>query len=195
MGQDTNTPYTEEELYDLASKEANRQRIPELYREDAIQEFVIAAWQAGQRDGRNPRAYQYVRGRGAMIDFLREEIDVAQAVPPQCPESAMRLSFDAPTDGMDGEPTTLQEVIADPDAVIPGEEQPQQVNTVDIMAALSALTPEERKIAARVLVDGKSQREVATEMGTSRKKIRYLVENIRARIEAAYPHAASLVTR
>ncbi len=194
MEPNTNAPYTEEELYDLAAMEVSRHDIPESLRDDAIQEFAIAAWQAVGQAKTNPRGYQFIRGRGAMIDWCRREIDVEKAVPPQCAEGATRLSFDAPAEGSDGESTLLSETIADPNANIPGEEPSCPNDDGHIEAALSLLTPEERETAIRVLIQGQSQREAAEAMGKSRRQVQWLLENVHIRLEtrmAAEGHAHS----
>ncbi len=184
MGQDTDAPYTAEELMELAAMEASRLNLPESMRDDAIQEFAIAAWQAGGQAKTNPRGYQFIRGRGAMIDWCRREIDVKKAVPPQCAEGATRLSFDAPAEGSDGESTLLSETIADPHAGIPGEESGEAFDCAHFVAALDVLEPEVREVARRIFREGETQDEVAATLGYSRSKVRRLLNRAKKRLGA-----------
>lgn len=62
----------EREIEALA--QASTRRIRNFHdREDACQEYRIAAWQAGCRaeEGKNPEHYQKVCGRGAVLNFFR----------------------------------------------------------------------------------------------------------------------------
>lgn len=71
MGQEK---YTVEELYSLARRFVAKKRIAgPVEDEDLVQEYVLAAWEAGRRaDPRgSPRAIQYARGFGGAMDFLR----------------------------------------------------------------------------------------------------------------------------
>lgn len=181
-------PYSAEELMDKAAMEAARCNIPESLRDDAIQEYVIAALEAGQRGGDNPRGYQYLRGRGAMVEFCRQEARAARAVPPGCAAGASRLSFDASVEGMEGDLTTLADVIPDENAVIPGEEPPEPVDYEHVRNVLADMTPDVREAAMRVLSNGEAQEDAAAGMEISRGKLRRLLRRAKKRIEAKFPH-------
>ena len=66
--------YETDELYEKARCEANRicKSFPQHIKEDAIQEYVIAAYEAGL-DGCNNKSLQQMRGKSRMIDFLKYE--------------------------------------------------------------------------------------------------------------------------
>jgi len=65
--------YTVEELYQVARVYCTRTILNKFDREDAVQEFVIAAVEAEKRDnGMGIRSLQRIRGRGAVIDWLRK---------------------------------------------------------------------------------------------------------------------------
>ena len=67
-------PYSIETLYIMAKKYVPRKVFMQSDQEDAIQEFVIAAYKAGLRDnGTGIRSLQIIRGNGAITDWLRKK--------------------------------------------------------------------------------------------------------------------------
>lgn len=168
-------PRTAEELYGLATEAASDLKIPGKWRDDAIQEFVIAAFNAGQRSETNPRAHQVIRGRGAMVDFIRHEITMNERGPGECPTGAMRISFNLPVMGQCGEPTTLDETIPDQEGHAPDENLLWDERKAAVRSAMACLAPDERAAAVAVLIEDQTQEEAAITLNKTRKEIRHLL--------------------
>ena len=165
-------PYTPDELYAQAAKLAADWNLPEKWREDAVQEFVIAATEATASANKSVRAHQHRSGKNAMMMFLRREERAEGRQPRECLPEAKRISFDMPVPGMDGEAATLAEAVRDlqtpdPDAGLVVEDLRKAV-----VHAVSRLTPEEAEAVRRVCIEGETQRSAAKSMGLNEDQIR-----------------------
>ncbi len=171
----TNTPrgpYSPDELQAQAQRIALDWDIPLKWREDAVQEFVVAAVAVADAPDRGIRSHQHRCGRSAMIDYLRREERAEARRPDGCLPNGKRLSFDMPVPGMDGEPTTLGETIRDRSAPDPSDRMRDDDLKKAVAHAMSRLTPEEAEAARRVFIEGETQAAAAEAMGLTRDQIR-----------------------
>lgn len=81
--------YNENELYIKAKCEFFKLCDNVNYMDDAVQEYVIAAWEVGQGGNCNG-SLQLIRGKSRMIDFLRKQTRYNKKI------SALRMRFSAP---------------------------------------------------------------------------------------------------
>lgn len=169
------TPYTAEELYPLAEKMVSRLHVPDKWVDDAVQEFVIAAWQAGEKPKPDPRAYQIAMGKGAIQHFIRHEAMMENLGPGTCSRHAARVSFDMPVEGMVGEPATLAETIVDESVPSPDVAMLLNERDADVCVALENLGQDHRYAARAIWGEGKTQGEVAETLGKSRQEVRTLL--------------------
>jgi len=174
------TPYTPDKLYAQASKLAADWNIPEKWREDAVQEFVVGAITAADEAKTSVRSCQHRSGRNAMLNFLRREERAEERAPSGCHSDAKRISLEMPTSGMDGEPTTLAETVRDRDMPAPGAGLVAASLEAAAKQAMSRLTPEEAEAARRVYIEGETQTAAADAMGLTR-------DQIRSRLASALP--------
>lgn len=181
MNTQTTAPYTADELYAIAAKTAAQLDVPEKWRDDAVQEFVVAAWRAGERSDVNPRAHQFLRGRGAILDFMKHEIMMEELGPGECPKGAERISLGLPLEG-EGDASTLDETLIDPNALQPDAELRHEEREAAVRDALARLDPDQRTAAVSVWIEGRTQDEVAEAMKKTRQEIRTLLTLARRRL-------------
>lgn len=106
-------PYTGDELVRLAWSVIGKMDVPEDLQEDAVQEFVLGALEAEENvtSPHGPRRYQYLRGHGRAVDFLRSAIGYWKFAP---------VSLHEPVTIKDEE-YLLYETIPHPGAIDPSE--------------------------------------------------------------------------
>ncbi len=165
-------PYTPDELYAQAAKLASDWNLPEKWREDAMQEFVIAGVAAESSATRAVRAHQHRCGRSAMSKFVRREERAEGRRPPECLPGGTRVSLDMHVPGTAGEAVPLAETVVDraspaPDAGLIADDLQKAV-----AHALSRLTPEEAEAARLVFIEGETQRSAAESMGLNEDQLR-----------------------
>ena len=132
--------------------------LPDARAEDALQQAFLAAWSALQRgdDVRDLRAWLHRIARNSALNQLRESgYDYAEL------EESLRAA-DAPAD-------TLERRIAMRQA----------------LTGLAALPERQREALLRIAVEGRSQDEVARELGVSSGAVRQLVHRARHTLRAA----------
>src|SRR4051794_20859491 len=137
---------------------AARRYLPEARAEDAVQQAYIAAWSALQRgdEVRELRAWLYRIVHNTALNQLRVAgYDYAQL------DDALR-GTDAPQDEMERRAVVRQ-----------------------TLTGLAALPERQREALLRIAVEGRSQEEVAHELGVSEGAVRQLVHRARLTLRAA----------
>src|SRR6201991_1438597 len=140
------------ERYRAPLLRAARRYLPEARAEDALQQAYIAAWSALQRgdDVRELRAWLYRIVHNTALNQLRVSgYDYAEL------DDALR-GTDAPQDEMERRAVVRQ-----------------------TLTGLAALPERQREALLRIAVEGRSQEEVARELGVSEGAVRQLVHRAR----------------
>src|SRR3954469_13359434 len=138
---------------------AARRYLPEARAEDALQQAYISAWSALQRgdDVRDLRAWLYRIVHNTALNQLRVAgYDYAEL------EDSLRLAADAPQEEMERRAVVRQ-----------------------TLTGLAALPDRQREALLRIAVEGRSQDEVARELGVSEGAVRQLVHRARMTLRAA----------
>src|SRR3954447_15503180 len=146
------------ERYRGALLRASRRYLPEARAEDAIQQAFISAWTALQRgdDVRDLRAWLYRIVHNTALNQLRVAgYDYAE----------------------------LDDALRGTDA--PQEEMERRAVVRQTLTGLAALPDRQREALLRVAVEGRSQEEVARELGVSEGAVRQLVHRARMTLRAA----------
>lgn len=183
-------PYDAETLQNLAEAEAVRLNIPEVWREDAIAEFVAAAYRAAMAPDQGIRAYQYRRGLGMMLNFLKRELRRDHVTPGSCTKGvdmngkplAARISLDTVVSDGDGQYTELADTIPDNERLSPLENLIRKERALAVRKALAELPASEREAARRVFMEDESQESAAAAMGITRKTLRGLLAVAREKL-------------
>src|SRR3954471_10392746 len=147
------------ERYRGALLRASRRYLPEARAEDALQQAFISAWSALQRgdEVRDLRAWLYRIVHNTALNQLRVAgYDYAEL------EESLRLAADAPQEEMERRAVVRQ-----------------------TLAGLAALPDRQREALLRIAVEGRSQDEVARELGVSEGAVRQLVHRARMTLRAA----------
>src|SRR5262245_39399156 len=135
-----------------------RRYLPDARAEDAIQQAFLAAWSALQRgdDVRDLRAWLHRIARNSALNQLRATgYDYAEL------EESLRAT-DAPADALERRAAMRQ-----------------------TLTGLAALPERQREALLRIAVEGRSQDEVARELGVSSGAVRQLVHRARHTLRAA----------
>src|SRR3954467_14249221 len=138
---------------------AARRYLPEARADDALQQAYISAWNALQRgdEVRDLRAWLYRIVHNTALNQLRVAgYDYAEL------EESLRLAADAPQEEMERRAVVRQ-----------------------TLAGLAALPDRQREALLRIAVEGRSQDEVARELGVSEGAVRQLVHRARLTLRAA----------
>src|SRR4051795_161586 len=138
---------------------AARRYLPEARAEDALQQAFISAWSALQRgdEVRDLRAWLYRIVHNTALNQLRVAgYDYAEL------EESLRLAADAPQEEMERRAVVRQ-----------------------TLAGLAALPDRQREALLRIAVEGRSQDEVARELGVSEGAVRQLVHRARMTLRDA----------
>src|SRR3954462_2926994 len=137
---------------------ASRRYLPEARAEDALQQALIAAWSALQRgdEGRDLRAWLYRIVHNTALNQLRVAgYDYAE----------------------------LDEALRGSEA--PQEEMERRAVVRQTLTGLAALPDRQREALLQIAVEGRSQEEVARELGVSEGAVRQLVHRARLTLRAA----------
>ena len=135
-----------------------RRHLPDARAEDALQQAFLAAWSALRRgdDVRDLRAWLHRIARNSALSQLRVTgYDYAEL------EESLRAA-DAPADALERRTTMRQ-----------------------TLTGLAALPERQREALLRIAVEGRSQDEVARELGVSSGAVRQLVHRARHTLRAA----------
>src|SRR3954453_15930007 len=146
------------ERYRGALLRAARRYLPEARAEDALQQAFISAWSALQRGDeiRDLRAWLYRIVHNTALNQLRVAgYDYAE----------------------------LEESLRGTDA--PQEEMERRAVVHQTLAGLAALPDRQREALLRVAIEGRSQDEVARELGVTEGAVRQLVHRARLTLRAA----------
>src|SRR4051794_86196 len=146
------------ERYRSALLRASRRYLPEARAEDALQQAFISAWSGLQRgdEVRDLRGWLYRIVHNTALNQLRVSgYDYAEL------DDALR-SGDAPSEVMERRTVTRQ-----------------------TLAGLAALPDRQRDALLRIAVEGRSQEEVARELGVTEGAVRQLVHRARLTLRAA----------
>src|SRR4051794_17746393 len=146
------------ERYRGALLRASRRYLPEARAEDALQQAFLSAWSALQRgdEVRDLRAWLYRIVHNTALNQLRVSgYDYAEL------EESLRAS-DAPQEEMERRAVVRQ-----------------------TLTGLAALPDRQREALLRIAVEGRSQEEVAHELGVSEGAVRQLVHRARLTLRAA----------
>src|SRR3954454_11772229 len=146
------------ERYRGALLRASRRYLPEARAEDALQQAYLSAWSALQRgdEVRDLRAWLYRIVHNTALNQLRlAGYDYAEL------EESLRAS-DAPQEEMERRAVVRQ-----------------------TLTGLAALPDRQREALLRIAVEGRSQEEVAHELGVSEGAVRQLVHRARLTLRAA----------
>src|SRR3954469_24837075 len=146
------------ERYRGALLRASRRYLPEARAEDALQQAFISAWSALQRGDeiRDLRAWLYRIVHNMALNQLRVSgYDYAE----------------------------LEESLRGSDA--PQEEMERRAIVRQTLTGLAALPERQREALLRIAVEGRSQEEVARELGVSEGAVRQLVHRARLTLRAA----------
>src|SRR3954462_7171760 len=146
------------ERYRSALMRASRRYLPEARAEDALQQAFISAWSALQRgdEVRELRAWLYRIVHNTALNQLRlAGYDYAE----------------------------LDEAVRGTDA--PQEEMERRAVVRQTLTGLAALPERQREALLRIAVEGRSQHEVARELGISGGAVRQLVHRARMTLRAA----------
>src|SRR3954451_5636450 len=137
---------------------AARRYLPEARAEDAVQQAYIAAWSALQRgdEVRDLRAWLYRIVHNTALNQLRVSgYDYAE----------------------------LEESLTP--AVAPQEEMERRAVVRQTLTGLAALPDRQREALRRIAIEGRSQEEVARELGVTEGAVRQLVHRARVTLRAA----------
>src|SRR3954471_22805330 len=148
------------ERYRGALLRASRRYLPEARAEDALQQAYISAWSALQRgdEVRDLRAWLYRIVHNTALNQLRVAgYDYAEL------DDALRGSE------------------------APQEEMERRAVVRQTLTGLAALPDRQREALLRIAVEGRSQEEVARELGISEGAVRQLVHRARLTLRAAAP--------
>ena len=186
----SNTPYDPEMLRKMAEQEANRLNIPEVWREDAVAEFVAAAYLAANAPDQGIRAYQYRCGQGEMLHFVNRELRREHLTPGSCTKGfdmngkpvATRVSLDMLVPEADGEMMELADTIPDNLHLTPLENLLRKERALAVRKALAELPANEREAAKRVFMDDESQEDAATAMHITRRMLRGLLDSAKEKL-------------
>jgi RNA polymerase sigma factor (sigma-70 family) len=163
-GDEAKPAFTAEELLELGREYARVENIGGDLREDAAQEFAVAAWQAlaEAEHGENLRAFQIRAGKWAVSDFLKHE-----RLRRGNEERYGRETYPVrEEDGASTEEIIVDESAEDPlQALIAGEDGARA------MAFLRELPERERVIVEGIVLEGFTQRTLARKLGVSREYI------------------------
>src|ERR1700760_3535891 len=146
------------ERYRGALLRAARRYLPEARAEDALQQALVSAWTALQRgdDVKDLRAWLYRIVHNMALNQLRlSGYDYSEL------EDSLRAT-DAPQEEMERRAVVRQ-----------------------TLAGLAALPDRQREALLRIAVEGRSQDEVARELGVSEGAVRQLVHRARMTLRAA----------
>src|SRR3954463_3261288 len=146
------------ERYRGALLRASRRYLPEARAEDALQQAYIAAWSALQRgdEVRELRAWLYRIVHNTALNQLRVSgYDYAE----------------------------LEDSLTGPEA--PQEEMERRAIVRQTLTGLAALPDRQRDALLRVAIEGRSQGEVARELGVTEGAVRQLVHRARLTLRAA----------
>src|SRR6201991_2060447 len=146
------------ERYRGALLRAARRYLPEARAEDAVQQAYIAAWSALQRgdEVRDLRAWLYRIVHNTALNQLRVSgYDYAE----------------------------LEDSLRGTDA--PQEEMERRAVVRQTLTGLAALPDRQREALLQIAVEGRSQEEVARELGVSEGAVRQLVHRARLTLRAA----------
>src|SRR3954453_18692151 len=146
------------ERYRGALLRASRRYLPEARAEDALQQAYIAAWSALQRgdEVRDLRAWLYRIVHNTALNHLRVGgYDYAEL------DDALR------------------------GRAAPEEEMERRAVVRQTLTGLAALPDRQREALLRIAVEGRSQDEVARELGVSEGAVRQLVHRARMTLRAA----------
>lgn len=163
-GDETKPAFTAEELLELGREYARVENIGGDLREDAAQEFAIAAWQAlaEAEHGENLRAFQIRAGKWAVSDFLKRERR-RRGNEERYKQETYPVREE---DGASTEEIIVDEAAEDPlQALIAGEEGARA------MAFFRELPERERAVLESTVFAGRSFREVADEWGVNKSSI------------------------
>jgi len=158
MPEETVLPVNPEELLTLGKMYAYICAVPENLFEDAVQEFAIGAWQAvmSANNEDNLRAFQVKAGQWAMLNFLKAEMRYRRSQ-----QRIMEMKFSTTTTPV----TPLDETI-----------QKEQAEQIDIF--LNSLQDTEKAVVNGVVMDGKTQEEVAKENNTNQSTVSRILNKI-----------------
>jgi len=175
-------PHDTDTLYRLAKTAVKAIGVPDRWHEDAVAEYVAAAFTAGLKTDHpgNIQAYQCECGRGTVLNFLRRERHQEALSPASCSVEAKRVSLDKMIRMRDGELVPMIETIEDKNAEQPDARMLETERKEAVRRALAALSPVDREVVQRVLVDGGTQVETADALGLSRQKIQRILEKASA---------------
>ncbi len=172
--------YTPDQLQAQAFRFTQVWDVPRKWREDAVQEFVIAGAAVANAPDRGLRACQHRCGKNALLDFLKREARAEARHPAECLPKAKRISLDMPVPGMNGEPTTLAETVRDRDAPDPSDRMQEGDLKKAVARAMRRLTPEEAEATRRVFIAEETQKTASLAMGLTR-------DQLRSRLASAVP--------
>ena len=165
---------TPEEAVDFIGPFARRkaaEMLPAPYREDAVQEALLAVWRAAKRlDGtRDPKPFLYVVARQALAMEARK---VYARKEWEEPSVGLSVAGDVTAPGADNAGTLVRDEVAEAltrgsleASVDPSEEAERSEIVRRVREALEVLTPIERAVIEGVYLRGLSCYDVAREMG------------------------------
>jgi len=187
--QDTNRSgnvcFDPDTLFRLAGRTVRMLGIPARWREDAVAEYVLAAYAAGQQVDcpADIQSYQCQLGRRAIIDFARRERRQESLAPAFCSVVAKQVSLDKMIRTRDGELVPMVETIKDVNALQADDRMLVAERREAIGRAVEALDPVARKAVEQVWLEGRTQEEAGKSLGLSRWAVQRILghTNIRLR--------------
>ena len=161
--------YTPEELQLIAGVYVYLAGVPQQLRDDAEQEFAIAGWKAASaaEHGENIQAFQVKAGRWAVKDFIKQENRRRLRQ-----ERYMLATFGTMDSGLS------EESMPDQNAINPEDETILHEDGDRSMALLQALPEPGRSIVKGVVLDGRTQRELAAEFQLARSTVSDMLRRI-----------------
>ncbi len=167
-GDEKKPPFTPEELLELGKKYAYVEGITGHFAEDAAQEFAIAGWEAvGKAEHQeNIRAFQIQAGKWAVTDLLKRECRHSSAV-----ESYRQETLDALAQGGEPPEDVVDKSAQDPLEALIAKEEGERA-----MACLQALPEQERRVVEAIVLEDRTQDDLAHELGLSQRQVSRILQ-------------------
>lgn len=177
----SNTAFSGETLMKLAHRAVGRFGVPERWRDDAIAEYVAAAFEAGQsaQVHGNRHAYQCRQGQGAIENFVRRERRKERYRPAQCPAFGQRVSLNQPVKGQEGEVTRLGETVVDHRIESPSARMEKVERERSVQTAIANLPDLHRRATSSTWVHGRQELDVAKALHITRHRLRNVLSQAR----------------
>jgi len=178
---DTIQPHDPDTLYRLAWRAVKTLGVPDRWREDAVAEYVMAAYEAGIQTDHpvNVQTRQYIRGRDAALKFHRRERRQEALSPGSCIVGAKRVSIDKTILLRDGEQARMSETIKDPNMPQPDALMLRNEQSGAMRRVFEELDSAAREAVKQVWLEERTQEAAAETLGLSRQGIQRILDQAR----------------